>query len=215
MGACQFSLGVLFQSGHMLRHSFFPFYVRHPRSSPLHNRSGYVRSNGPISRQYPLVVADVPDNDRRRLSMEITMRIFRHPPESRSRELLAECNLPASDLESYHFDHFLGCGAAEDLKGIVGLEIFGSIALLRSLAVADEARDSGCGKTLVTGAEDYAKEKGVRELYLLTITAEHFFAPLGYSCIERSTAPGQIEQTTEFSGLCPNSATFMMKKFTG
>lgn len=140
------------------------------------------------------------------------MQIFHRPPESRSRELLVACDLPDSDLESRHFDHFLGCGTAEALEGIVGLEIYGAVALLRSLAVAEEARGSGCGKALVARAESYAEEKGVRELYLLTITAERFFARLGYSCAERNTAPEQIKQTREFSALCPDNAVFMVKK---
>ena len=140
------------------------------------------------------------------------MRIFCRPPEGRSRELLAECDLPTSDLESRHFDNFLGCGSSDDLKGIVGVEIFGSVALLRSLAVAEEARGLGFGKALVASAEKYAKEKGVRELYLLTTTAGDFFARLGYSRADRNTAPEQIKGTKEFSGLCPDSAAFMVKK---
>ncbi|MBV7328340.1 GNAT family N-acetyltransferase [Chloroflexi bacterium TSY] len=143
------------------------------------------------------------------------MKIFHHPPEFRSRELLAECDLPTSDLESRHFDHFLGCGPAEDPQGIVGLEIFGAVALLRSLAVAKDARGTGCGKALVMGAETYAKEKGVSKLYLLTTTAERFFVHLGYSHAERSSAPEQLKRTKEFSDLCPENAAFMMKKLAG
>lgn len=140
------------------------------------------------------------------------MQIFHRPPEHRSRELLAECDLPTSDLESCYFDNFLGCGTAEDTKGIVGLEIFGPVALLRSLAVAEEARGLGCGEALVTEAENYAKDKGARELYLLTTTAESFFARLGYSHTERNTAPESIRRTNEFSALCPDNAAFMVKK---
>ena len=143
------------------------------------------------------------------------MQIFHRPPEGRSLELLAECDLTTSDLESRHFDDFLGCGTAEDLKGIVGLEVFGSVALLRSLAVAEKARGLGCGKALVASAEKYAKDKGVHELYLLTTTAESFFARLGYSCADRNTAPQQIKRTKEFSDLCPDSAAFMVKKLEG
>ena len=129
--------------------------------------------------------------------------------------MLAECDLTTSDLESRHFDDFLGCGTAEDLKGIVGLEVFGSVALLRSLTVAKEARGLGYGKALVASAENYAKDKGVRELYLLTTTAESFFARLGYSRRDRNTAPQQIKRTKEFSDLCPDSAAFMVKKLEG
>ena len=143
------------------------------------------------------------------------MQIFHRPPEAPSRALLTECDLPTSDLESRHFDDFLGCGNPEDPKGIVGLEIFGSLALLRSLAVAEEVRGLGCGKALVAGAENYAKEKKVHALYLLTTTAEPFFARLGYSRADRNTAPEQIKRTKEFSALCPDSAACMVKKLKG
>ncbi len=143
------------------------------------------------------------------------MQIFHRPPESRSRALLAECDLPTTDLESRHFDHFLGCGSAEEPQGIVGLEIFGSVALLRSLAVTEEARGLGCGQALVAGAETYAIEKGVHDLYLLTNTAERFFARLGYSRSERNAAPEPIKRTQEFSSLCPDSAALMVKKLAG
>lgn len=146
---------------------------------------------------------------------DFTMPIFHRPSESLSRALLTQCDLPTEDLESRHFDHFFGCGHAGDLKGIVGLEIFGLVALLRSLAVLEEARGLGCGKALVAKAESYAKEKGVRELYLLTTTAELFFFRLGYASAERCLAPESIKCTKEFSDLCPDSAIFMMKKLEG
>jgi amino-acid N-acetyltransferase len=139
------------------------------------------------------------------------MQIFHRPPECRARALLVACDLPTSDLASHHFDHFLGCGTTEALQGIVGLEIFGALALLRSLAVAKDARGSGCGKALVAAAETYAKQKGVRDLYLLTTTAERFFARLGYLGAERDTAPVPIQRTREFADLCPDSAVFMVK----
>ena len=143
------------------------------------------------------------------------MQIFHKPPENRSRALLTECDLPTLDLESHHFDHFLGYGTANDLKGIVGVEIFGSVALLRSLAVAKQARGLGYGKKLVEGIENYAKAKGVNELYLLTTTAEDFFLGLGYAHAERTIAPEQIRLTKEFSDLCPDDAVFMRKILEG
>jgi amino-acid N-acetyltransferase len=104
------------------------------------------------------------------------MEVFYRPPEYSSKQLLAECDLPTSDLKPGHFDSFIGCGAPDNLKGIVGLECFGSVALLRSLAVAEVARGLGCAKALVLEAESYAKGKGVSGLYLLTTTAESFFS---------------------------------------
>ena len=138
-------------------------------------------------------------------------KIFFHPPESSSKELLAACDLPISDLEAGHFDHFLGYGTEESLQGLVGVELFESNGQLRSLAVAEEARGSGAGKALLNGIERYAQERGVQTLYLLTTTAEAFFARNGYAEVSRDVAPESIRQTPEFAGICPDNATFMMK----
>lgn len=145
--------------------------------------------------------------------MDPSIEIFRRPPEAPARRLLVECGLPASDLDARHFEDFLGCGRS-DLRGVVGLEVFGCVALLRSLGVAEEARGAGCGRALVEGIEAHARQRGVSDLYLLTTTAEAFFVRLGYTRMERDQAPGPITRTKEFSDLCPGSAVLMMKRLT-
>ena len=87
--------------------------------------------------------------------------------------------------------------------------------MLRSLAVAETARGCGCGKALVQGIEATARSRGVANLYLLTNTAETFFARLGYRTIARADAPEAIRTTEEFSSLCPDSAVVMVKTLGG
>jgi amino-acid N-acetyltransferase len=53
---------------------------------------------------------------------------------------------------------------------------------------------------------------GVEVVYLLTTTAESFFAHRGYRRIERSQAPESIRSTREFSEICPASSAFMSKR---
>jgi L-amino acid N-acyltransferase YncA len=139
------------------------------------------------------------------------MNIFRNPSESAVKNLLAESNLPSSDLTVDHLKDFFGCGPKEKLNGVVGLEIYGKVALLRSLAVTEDCRGSGFGKALVAEAEGYAQSRGVTEIYLLTSTAERFFERLGYKRASREAAPEAIRRTREFSDLCPSSSAFMMK----
>jgi len=139
------------------------------------------------------------------------MNIFRNPAEKEVKNLLTECQLPTSDLSPEQFEHFFGYGTVQTLKGVVGLEIYGTTALLRSLAVAPDFRGIGCGNALVVEAERYAQSKGVSELYLLTTTAEEFFERLGYRRSIREVAPEAIRQTKEYSGLCPSSSAFMVK----
>jgi amino-acid N-acetyltransferase len=93
----------------------------------------------------------------------------------------------------------------------VGLELFGTVALLRSLAVVSSRRRAGLGSKLVAHAEEYARNKGIKTLYLLTNTAESFFKHRGYQSTARDDAPVAIRQTREFSELCPVSSAFMVK----
>ena len=95
--------------------------------------------------------------------------------------------------------------------GVIGLELHGSEALLRSLAVTADARSSGCGGALIAELEAFARSKGVNELYLLTETAESYFASRGYRSVERGSVADSIRQTREFSSLCPADAAVMKK----
>lgn len=139
------------------------------------------------------------------------MNIFRNPPEPEVKHLLAQCQLPTSDVSPRHLEHFFGCGSVEAPKGVVGLELYDKVALLRSLAVSADSRGNGWGKALVAQAERYARSQGVTEIYLLTTTAAEFFERLGYKRTDRERAPQCIQQTEEFSALCPSSSAFMVK----
>jgi len=139
------------------------------------------------------------------------MNIFNEPQHASVRELLKNNNLPTADLDDLDMSCFVGCGSKASPTGVVGLEIYQSNALLRSLVVADENRRSGCGQALVDAIEKLASNKGVRHLFLLTETAEHFFSKQGYSIVERHQLPDAIRQTKEFSTLCPQSAVAMTK----
>lgn len=143
------------------------------------------------------------------------MELFRQPPESSTRQLLIDCGLFDADLEAHHFSNFLACGTSSELKGVIGVEIFDSVGLLRSLAVADAARGLGYAKALVQAIETFSKEQGVSHLYLLTTTAENFFSGVGYIRQLRDTAPTAIKNTQEFSTMCPSDAVLMSKKLIG
>lgn len=139
------------------------------------------------------------------------MEIFANPNESSVKQLLAESELPTADITTAHLTHFFGCGSDNELVGVIGLELYGEVALLRSLAVAPGWRGTGLGSRLVAHAEHYAWDQGVKTLYLLTTTAEAFFLRRGYVRAYREDAPATIKSTTEFSGICPVSSAFMAK----
>jgi len=129
--------------------------------------------------------------------------------------LLGECGLPVSDISLSQPPLFFGTRSDSNLSAIIGLEIFGSVALLRSLAVAPAYRGRGLARELVVYAEHFAGSHGVEFLFLLTTTATGFFARLGYVPASRSTAPSAIQTTSQFSGLCPASSAFLSKSVAG
>ena len=128
------------------------------------------------------------------------------------KRLLESCGLHHQDLSPVQFAHFLLAWDGARMVGVVGLEILGHSALLRSLAVEADYRNREIATSLVGKLEDYAKTLQVDTLYLLTMTAEGFFTKLGYRRTDRNSAPAGIQETTEFRNLCPVSAVCMVKK---
>jgi N-acetylglutamate synthase-like GNAT family acetyltransferase len=125
--------------------------------------------------------------------------------------LLDNAGLPSADLACAHDFQTWILEQDGTLLGAVGLERFGSDALLRSLVVAPEHRKRGLAQELVACLEYDAKEAGVQRLVLLTETAENFFRRLGYSITDRSLVSDSVKQSAEFRTLCPASAVCMLK----
>jgi amino-acid N-acetyltransferase len=132
---------------------------------------------------------------------------------SKVQQLLTACELPYQDITAVHLKHFLGKQDGGALVGVVGLELCGDDALLRSLAVVESYRGRGIGSDLLASARQHAQAQGVQALYLLTTTASRFFADHGFQEIDRATAPEAVQETTEFQTLCPASAVCMVKRF--
>jgi amino-acid N-acetyltransferase len=123
--------------------------------------------------------------------------------------LLGANGLPTDDLSPGIA--LFGVRDGHGLEGVVGIERHGEVGLLRSLAVRHDRRQSGLGSALVLEAERLAGANGIRALYLLTTTAEAFFARRGYVPAPRVRAPAAIQHSSEFTSLCPDTAAFMGK----
>jgi N-acetylglutamate synthase-like GNAT family acetyltransferase len=139
--------------------------------------------------------------------------IQQRPSRDASVALLQSAGLPASDLTDEHLEHFFYCGPAQAPTALIGLELCGSNALLRSLVVASNERTRGLGSAMLQRAETYARSRGARSIYLLTTTAEAFFSHRGYRATSRESAPLAIQRTREFADICPASSAFMVKRF--
>lgn len=127
-------------------------------------------------------------------------------------ETLLESNgLPYEDVHRSPGEFFLAYND-QTCVGSGGVEMYGSSGLLRSVVVTEEDRGRGYGAAICEALENYAHTNEVRTLYLLTTTAAGFFHRLGYEEIPREDVPHNIDQTSEFSEYCPDSANCMRKR---
>ena len=99
----------------------------------------------------------------------------------------------------------------ETVIGVAGFEFYGDDALLRSVAVTPELRGLGVGGLLVDWMIGRARAVNTQRIFLLTQTAERFFAGKGFRLTGRNgTGNVPLEHSTEFGSGCPSSAVCMM-----
>lgn len=125
--------------------------------------------------------------------------------------LLKGSNLPFEDVEE-HLSNFVVAREDEITVGLAGLEIHGKAGLLRSVVVAESHRNKGLGSMLYDHVVSQARQKGLRELSLLTTTAEKFFGKKGFRKIEEQAIPQYVKSTKEYQVYCASTAVCMRKK---
>lgn len=126
-------------------------------------------------------------------------------------DLLAANGLPTADVQAGSAPAFWVARHDGRVIGVIGLERFGKVGLLRSLAVSPEHRRTGLGVALSRALETHAMRSGMTSLVLLTETAAEFFERLHYRVIARGDAPAAVRESTEFRTLCPDSAVCMIR----
>jgi amino-acid N-acetyltransferase len=126
--------------------------------------------------------------------------------------LLRTSRLPTGGIAP-HLQNFMMAKTNDGLKGVIGIEAYGKNGILRSFAVAEEARGQGIGKELFAMAIEHARELKIADLYLLTTTAEGFFSKRGFVKTDRKTTPYALQGTIEFKSACPKSAACMKMHF--
>lgn len=129
----------------------------------------------------------------------------------RIRALLGAANLPLAGAEDHLADYIVAESAGE-LVACAGLEIHGDAALLRSCAVDERFRQRGLGCELVKRVTTLATSRGIRELFLLTTTAETYFSRRGFQPISRDEVAAPLKASQEFRGACPDSACVMHRQ---
>jgi amino-acid N-acetyltransferase len=103
------------------------------------------------------------------------------------------------------------CGIFDDSELIAagGLEPAGEYALLRSIVVQERFRSKGLAQSIGEQLIRQAEADGRVAIYLLTETAEDYFAKRGFEQVARDAVPAAITRTRQFSSLCPDSASCM------
>jgi amino-acid N-acetyltransferase len=125
--------------------------------------------------------------------------------------LLTDRRLPTGGAR----DHVLGFVVATrgpELLGCAGVERYGDVALLRSVAVTGDLGGRGIGTELVRVMVERARNVGLRELYLLTTTAAAYFPRFGFEAIARDALPPSLAASEELRGACPATAVAMRLK---
>lgn len=146
--------------------------------------------------------------------MTATIRSATAADQAAVEALLAAHALPTAgvaDLFAHDASQFLVADDGQDVVAVAGVEECCEHALLRSVAVRADWQRRGLGHELVARAVAHAESRGIAALYLLTMTAEHYFPRFGFTRIERTEVPDAVARTVEFTSACPASAVTMRK----
>ena len=145
--------------------------------------------------------------------MKLTAIIRRARPDDipHITPILTTTNLGAEELD-LHIENFFVAVDGEQIIGTIGLELYGSRALLRSAALLPTHQHHGIGTNLLAAAEEFAKIHQVSEIFLLTTTASDYFKRHGYTTVRREEIRGSILGSAQFRYACPATATAMQKK---
>jgi amino-acid N-acetyltransferase len=143
-------------------------------------------------------------------SRSVELRTARESDLPAVLELLGQAQLPVVGVADSP-EHFLVAESDSKVVGVVGLELYGESALLRSAAVVESWRGSGVGRVLVERALDVARERGIEDVYLLTTTAEEYFPRFGFAGVDRESVSPGVKASVEFREACPASAKVMRK----
>jgi amino-acid N-acetyltransferase len=122
--------------------------------------------------------------------------------------LLIAADLPVEGVAAA-LSQFVVVEDGAGIVGAAGLELHGEHALLRSVVVAPEARGRGLARAMVGRLLEPAAARG--GVYLLTTTADRYFATLGFAALDRAAVPAEIRASPEFASICPSDATVMYR----
>lgn len=124
-------------------------------------------------------------------------------------QLLVSAGLPTAGVEANINNFVVASNKGNELLAVIGMERSGSYGLLRSLAVASSSRKQGIAAELVNNALSKAKASGIKEVYLLTETAEKYLKKFGFKNIARAEIPVSLLNDSALNTTCQACSTCM------
>lgn len=131
------------------------------------------------------------------------------------RRMLRDAALPVEGLEDQFGPGYAVATEDGEVIGAAGVERYGRYGLLRSVVVSPQVRRRGTAELLVRDRLAWAGTEGLESVFLLTTTAERYFARLGFERVEREALPLEIRESPEFATLCPDTAVAMQAPADG
>jgi len=106
--------------------------------------------------------------------------------------VLAECGLPASNVDARYMEDFLVARSGRCIVGVAGMIFQGTVAVGHSLAVVPGFRGMGLGRKLADGLLDRVAGLGADSVYLFTCQAEFYFRAMGFSVVSQVDVPESV-----------------------
>lgn len=124
--------------------------------------------------------------------------------------LLTVVGLPHEGVAEHLGNFFVARNAESKLIACAGLEHYGKLGLLRSVAVSPDSQQTGIGSKITALLLEDARAAGVEEVVLLTTTARDFFARrFGFLEANRADYNEKLATSQEWSLPRCSSAVFM------
>src|SRR4030067_634123 len=157
-----------------------------------------------------LVLSEV---ESQTVQFPITYSVANPTDKNQIRRSLSECGLPTLYIHR-HLKSFMVAKAGKKIVGVIGVEVYGQVGLLRSLCVDQAYRGQGIAKMLNAKMSAYAHMLKIDRLYLFTWDAEKFTSKSGFHKIDKKRIPKSIRSTWQFHSFSPYPVLCMMKKIT-
>jgi amino-acid N-acetyltransferase len=121
----------------------------------------------------------------------------------RIRRLIKDAGLNDKGIES-HLLHFFVVETANDdeespqMVGVVGMEVHGSIGLLRSFVLERASWNGKVGVNMMEILLAYAAKLGLTHVYLLAGASTSFFSELGFVEVAFADLPDVLKESEHF-----------------